>query len=92
VFGNDEFFVIAVKSDDLFSKPRLEIIREITEKLEGLEDAEKVLSIANVDDIIGGPDFFEVRPFLDEIPENTQALALIKKTATENRLSFSASI
>ncbi|MDD4275083.1 MAG: hypothetical protein PHG14_15315 [Desulfobacter postgatei] len=86
VFGNDEFFVIAVKSYDLFSKPRLEIIREITEKLEGLEDAEKVLSIANVDDIIGGPDFFEARPFLDEIPEDTQALALLKKTAIENRL------
>ncbi len=86
VFGNDEFFVIAVKSDDLFSKQRLEILREITEKLERLEDAEKVLSIANVDDIIGGPDFFEVRPFLDEIPEDTQALALLKKTAIENRL------
>ena len=61
VFGNDEFFVIAVKSDDLFSKQRLEILREITEKLERLEDAEKVLSIANVDDIIGGPDFQQLR-------------------------------
>jgi len=86
VFGNDEFFVVAVKSDDLFSKQKLETIREITEKLEGLEDAEKVLSITNVDDIIGGPDSFEVRPFLDEIPENTQALARLKKTAIENRL------
>jgi hypothetical protein len=86
VFGNDEFFVIAVKSDDLFSKQGLETILEITEKLEELEDAEEVLSLANVDDIIGGPDFFEVRPFLEEIPADAQALELLKKAAIKNRM------
>lgn len=86
VFGNDEFFVIAVESRDLFSKPGLEMLRDITEQLEGLEDAEDVLSLANVDDTIGGPDFFEVRPFLSEIPEDKEEFTALQRKAVQNRL------
>ncbi len=86
VFGNDEFFVIAVKRPDLFSKQGLESILEITEKLEELEDVEEVLSLANVDDIIGGADSFEVRPFLNDIPETGEALTKLQNAAVKNEL------
>jgi len=86
VFGNDEFFVIAVESKNLFSKPGLEMLRDITEQLEGLEDAEDVVSLANVDDTIGGPDFFEVRPFLSEIPQNKEEFTALQRKAVQNNL------
>ncbi len=86
VFGNDEFFVIAIKNPDLFSKTGLEMIRQITETLEELEDVNDVLSLANVDNILGGPDFFEVRPFLEEIPESKEGLSSLKKSAVQNLL------
>ena len=54
---------------------------KLTGELEELEDAEEALSLANVDDIIGGPDFFEVRPFLEEIPDDAQELARLRKNS-----------
>lgn len=86
VFGNDEFFVIAVKCDDFFSAERLVMLQQITEQLDALEDVDEVTSLANVNDIIGGEDFFEVRKFLDDIPEEKEALDRLRIAAIGNAL------
>ncbi|MBW1735704.1 MAG: MMPL family transporter [Deltaproteobacteria bacterium] len=86
VFGNDEFFVIAFEREDIFTERNLDLLARLTEDLEGLEDIDDVTSLANVDDIVGGEDFFEVRGFLEEIPSDPQALEKLKKQAVRNPL------
>ncbi len=86
VFGNDEFFVIAFETDNLFTAENLGLLRDITTDLEKLEEAEKVRSLANVEDIVGGEDYFEVRRFLEEIPKDKESLAELKARALGNAL------
>jgi len=87
VFGNDEFFVIAFrKPEGIFTTQTLQLLDDLTYELEGIEDAEDVISLANVDDIIGAEDYFEVREFLDEIPEDPEALEALERQATGNPL------
>ena len=62
------------------------VLRNITEELEEIDDVEKVTSLANVDDAIGGPDYFEVRAFLEEIPSDPKDLEKIRARATSNPL------
>ncbi|MEJ5349912.1 MAG: MMPL family transporter [Desulfosoma sp.] len=86
VFGNDEFFVIAFQKPDLFSKENLQLIKEVTEKLENLPGVREVLSLANVNETRGGEGFFEVHPFLEEIPESQEALQELRSRALSNPL------
>ncbi len=65
-FGSDEFFVIAFKDEHLFTPNKLNILKKLTEDLESIKLAKDVISLANVDDIKGGEDFFEVRDFLEK--------------------------
>lgn len=86
IFGNDEFFIIAFQCDDLFSADRLSMIKKITEALANLDEIEDVVSLANVNDIVGEADYFEVRKFLEKIPEKKPALAVLQQSATQNPL------
>jgi len=87
VFGNDEFFVIAFRKEEgIFTPENLRLLDDLTYELEGIQDAEDVTSLANVDDIIGGEDFFEVRRFLDYIPDDPAELEEIKARAIGNPL------
>ncbi len=86
IFGNDEFFIIAFQEKDIFTHRNLSILKDITEKLEELPEVRKVRSLANVDDIIGGADFFEVRKFLEAIPSHQESLTKLKRRALENPL------
>jgi len=86
VFGNDEFFVIAFETTNLFTTENLEVLRNITDAMEALDEPETVRSLANVEDIVGGKDYFEVRPFLEEIPREPDALEDLRKRALGNPL------
>jgi predicted RND superfamily exporter protein len=86
IFGDDEFFIIAFSHPDLFSSPLLRTISDITEELEALPEIRKVQSLANVDFIHGGEDYFEVRPFLEDIPEDPDGLDALKIQALGERL------
>jgi predicted RND superfamily exporter protein len=87
VFGSDEFFVIAFrKPEGIFTTETLQLLDDLTYDLEGLEEAEDVTSLANVDDIIGEEDYFEVREFLEDIPEDPADLEQIREQATQNPL------
>jgi uncharacterized protein len=86
VFGNDEFFVIAFEKENIFTKKNLTLLKSITEQVESLDDVRKVRSLANVDDTIGGEDYFEVKKFLEGIPESTEDLQMLKSQAIGNPL------
>lgn len=85
-FGDDEFFVIAFTSPELFSAPILRMVTEITKELETVQEVREVQSLSSVDFIEGSEEFFEVRPFLERIPDDGAGLALLEKQALENRL------
>lgn len=85
-FGDDEFFVIAFSSPDLFSPPLLRMLADLTRELETLPEVRKVQSLANVDFIHGSDEYFEVRPFLAHIPLDGSALDLLRRQALDNRL------
>ena len=85
-FGNDEFFIIAFKKDNIFTHDNLTLLKEITDDLESLEDVREVKSLGNVDDTIGENDFFIVQKFLETIPDNKADLEKLRKTALANPL------
>lgn len=86
IFGNDEFFIIAMQCPNLFSVNYLDMLQRITEEIEALPEVEDVTSLANVNDIVGGEDYFEVRKFLEEIPEDADHLTALKQNAVNNPL------
>ncbi|MGP8331883.1 MAG: hypothetical protein ACT6FB_06050, partial [Methanosarcinaceae archaeon] len=86
IFGNDEFFIIAFEKNDIFTSENLSLLQKVTDELEDIDDIREVKSLANVDDTIGGPDYFEVRKFLEDIPDGKNGLEKIKKQAINNPL------
>jgi len=86
IFGNDEFFVIAIKKNPLFTLENLELLEQITNDLEEIDGVRQVKSLANVNDTIGEDDFFMVRPFLEDIPKEPDNLNKLKQSALGNPL------
>ena len=86
ILGNDEFFVIAIKKDPLFTRENLELLKQITNDIEEINGVREVKSLANVNDTIGEDDFFMVRPFLEDIPEEADDLNKLKQSALDNPL------
>lgn len=85
-FGDDEFFVIAFSSPDLFTPPILGMIADITRELQTIPEVREVQSLANVDYIHGEEEYFEVRPFLERIPDDAPGLATLRDQALSNPL------
>jgi len=85
-FGDDEFFVIAFSTPNLFEPPVLHAIVDITTELENITGVRKVQSLANVDYVHGAEEYFEVRPFLERIPDGANELASLRQQALNNPL------
>ncbi|HDQ41687.1 MAG TPA: RND transporter [Desulfonatronum sp.] len=81
IFGDDEFFVVAFQTSDIFTSEVLTKLQAITNDLEQLPGVRDVQSLANVDYIDGSQEYFEVRPFLQSIPAHPEALALLRRQA-----------
>jgi predicted RND superfamily exporter protein len=86
VFGNDEFFLIAFKDEDIFTEENLSLIKDISARLEEMDEVRKVISLSTVSDTIGEEDYFLVQNFLHEIPEDKTALQKLKQKAIYNPL------
>ncbi|MDY0222821.1 MAG: MMPL family transporter [Desulfobacterium sp.] len=86
LFGNDEFFIIALKKDNVFTYDSLALLKKLTDELEQVEEIREVKSLANVNDTIGENDYFIVQKFLEEIPDQESDLAKLKTRALSNPL------
>jgi predicted RND superfamily exporter protein len=86
VFGNDEFFLISFKDKDIFTKENLSLIRDISTRLEEMDEVRKIISLSTVAETIGEEDYFLVQDFLHEIPEDKPALKNLKQRAIHNPL------
>ena len=87
-FGDEDrfVFVVAVSPDTVFTASRLAQIDAISTELDQIEEVDKVLSLTTVPLVRGQPGYVEVRPFIEEIPEDPSELATLATEATGYRL------
>lgn len=86
IFEKEDFFVIAYRQEDLFTKRRLTELKELTETLLNTEGVADVVSLANVVDMRGTEDSFDPSDFLADIPSNSSALQSLRERALANPL------
>ncbi|MAE96416.1 MAG: hypothetical protein CL910_17340 [Deltaproteobacteria bacterium] len=87
-FGDDEVFVIAMESDDLFSHEGLSRLRRITDAIAHLPEVRTVQSLTDVVSFHYDPeaDWIEVADFIEEIPTGAKALAGVRERALADPL------
>ncbi len=79
LFGSDETVVVALSTDDVFTADKLERIRRIGERIEGVDGVHHVVSLATAVNVRGVADGLEVGPFFEEVPREPAALAALRE-------------
>ncbi len=85
-FGEDEFLVVAFRNPEIFSPTYLRFINHLTKAFEDLDEVKEVVSLTNVDDIVGGDDDFYIHPLVKELPTGSEESARILQRAQFNTL------
>ncbi len=85
VFGNEEFSVVALEHDNLFSNESLEIIRRLTDALKRVDGVDRVVSITNVEEFFGTEDAIMLRQIVPDGKLSPRQLAVAKARALSNR-------
>ncbi len=85
-FGEDEFLVVGFSEPRIFSPAYLRFIQKLTEQFENIEEVDDVVSLTNVEDIIGSEDDFVVEPLVKEVPDDPHSIETIKHRALTNPL------
>ncbi|MCF6299297.1 MAG: hypothetical protein L3J01_05395 [Thiomicrorhabdus sp.] len=87
-FGQDSIAIAAIQSDDLFTFPILQRLKDFHIELEkNVPYVDKVTSLYNVTSIRGEEGALLVNGLLDKIPKNKQSLAALKHYVINNELS-----
>jgi len=84
IFGNDYYVAVLVQNEDgLFTKKNLELIRELSNNLmDSLSYSESITSLTDLEFMIGTEEGMELGQIVpDEIPEDAEGLAKIRKAA-----------
>ena len=76
-FGDDEVFVVAMETDDVFTRDNLSALRRVTDGIARLPGVRSVQSLADVIAFRYEPedDWIDVGRFIEDIPEDPAALA-----------------
>lgn len=81
VFGDDEFFVISFRRPDIFTPDVLRTLKRLASELASHPGVRDVQSLGNVDYVDGAQEFFEVRKFLERLPETQTECELLRLQA-----------
>lgn len=83
IFGNDNFAAVLVECDDLFSKPKLELLRRLSnEMLDSMSYADKITSLTDIEFMIGQEDGMVIEQIVpEEIPSDPEGLQEIRRKA-----------
>jgi predicted RND superfamily exporter protein len=86
-FGTDEFIIVVFKDKQSIFRPgTLQLISDLTSKIEKMEYVRRVISLSNMVDIRTEGEDLIVNPFYREIPTTQIALKDLSKRALENPL------
>jgi predicted RND superfamily exporter protein len=87
-FGEDEVFVIAMETDDIFLADRLQLLREVTDWLARLPEVRRVQSLTDVVafqyDHEG--DYLDITSLIEDIPEDPAELAALRERTLRDPL------
>jgi len=92
-FGDDDLFVVAMQTDNVFTHAHLAALRAIGDRIRRIHGVRSIESIVEttVPAYDDERDLFEIRRFVDEIPSSTAELLSLRRRALEHPL-FSRSI
>ena len=87
-FGDDEVFVVALETGDVFRREQLERLRRVTDAIARLPEVRSVQSLTDVIAFRWEPEgeWIDVGRFLDEIPEDPAELARLRERALADPL------
>jgi len=85
IFGNEEFSVVALEHESLFSNEKLSVIRQLTDALKRINGVERVVSLTNVEEFFGTEDAILLRQIVPIGRLTPQELAAAKSRAVSNR-------
>jgi predicted RND superfamily exporter protein len=87
-FGDDQLFVIAMETGDVFTPENLSALRRVGDAVSRLEGVRSVTSLARVTSFRWDRDaeWIEVRPFLGEIPRDPAELGRLRERALSDPL------
>ena len=84
-FGNEEFVVVALEHDHLFTNERLRVIRRLTRALERVDGVDRVVSLTSAEAFHGSREAIMLRPVVPEGRLSEKELARTRARALANR-------
>jgi len=88
IFGGNDLVVISLTSQNIFSSATFEKIEAMTAEIETLAEVDQVISITNVQDVLGTTDGFEVHELIEEFPTTASQIDSLKKRIIDNRMIY----
>jgi hypothetical protein len=87
-FGDDQVFVIAMESDDVFTAANLGALRRVSDRISRLDGVRRVQSLVDVTSFryVVAEDWIEVRPLIEDVPTDLAALAELRQRARADPL------
>ncbi len=85
-YGGNLTAIVAIETNDIFDPEVLKNIYDLTEKLKYVNGVSYVTSLTNIIDIKGTEEGLEIGKLIDEIPEDPEKLAEIKKYVLSKEL------
>jgi predicted RND superfamily exporter protein len=87
-FGDDEVYVIALETEDVFRVEPLSVMRAVNDRLARFPEVRRVQSLTDVVAFRydAGGDWIEVTSFIDEIPSDPAGLAELRRRALSDPL------
>jgi hypothetical protein len=84
-YGNEEYGIITLESESLFSNAGFSVIAALTEALEKIDGIDRVLSLTNVEEFYGEDDTVELRKIIPDGNLSTKQIPLTKQRAFANK-------
>ncbi|MGB5439667.1 MAG: MMPL family transporter [Gammaproteobacteria bacterium] len=84
VFGNDETLIITLTSADIFTAETLDIIGQLTKRIESIAAVHHVVSLSNVVDIRSVEEDIDISPFVSGLEDGSISLEEIRSRVLAN--------
>jgi predicted RND superfamily exporter protein len=85
-FGSDEFILLVLDGEEVFSTSMLERVQRVTERLEAEPSVLRVISLANATQVRGIDGDIEVGPFFEDAPTDLAALSALREAVLAHPL------
>ena len=82
-FGADEIFVIAMRTQDVFAYESLTALQRVSDSIRQVDGVRGVRSLIDVYSFryVASEDWVEVRPFIEEVPQDPAELEILRARA-----------